>query len=389
MLFPAAPQQPRSRDSCAPALPNTAHNSPAVRLHPVSGNRRHSLNLPRYIQHQLSGALPLSPQVARLISQSAGYSPSSSLRSSPSNRTLARPVHPASVPSNSPSQFRPPVPLFHSTGSLSNPPQQSSHSRRIMSTPNIADGEIMCSVLDFLVNSFPDQFSELFGLNTFDAAFESSMESNSPSLAPASFTPATDSMAAPAGTVSPQDLMVNASAPPSASFTDLSTPSFESPGCFSQDTSPMFATTGMDLAPGHDQWESLFPTDDAFAMDSVDIAATITKPKPTGPVSSPMVRDTSSPAQSPAPARVSKRASVASANSRKPKPLPPIKFDSADPVAAKRARNTEAARKSRARKLEKHGEMSDRIAELEMQLEQEKQSAQYWKGRALNPSSST
>lgn len=147
-------------------------------------------------------------------------------------------------------------------------------------------------------------------------------------------------------------------------------------------------STGIPLDADHENWGTLFPgEDDAFAMDSsIDMAANITEPKSTCPVSSPMIRDTSSPTQSPAPARVSKRASVASVSSRQRKALPPIKFDSTDPVAAKRARNTEAARKSRARKLEKHGEMADRIAELEKQLEEEKQSAQYWKGRALNQS---
>lgn len=146
MLFPAAPQPP-SRNTCAPALPNTAHRAPAVHPHPVSGNRRHSLNLPQYIQNQLSGASPLSPQVARLISQSTGYPLSSFLRSSPSNRTLARPVHPASAPSNSPNPNRPPVPLFHSTGSLPNQQQQQKSFSRshIMSTPNMTDGEFFCA----------------------------------------------------------------------------------------------------------------------------------------------------------------------------------------------------------------------------------------------------
>jgi hypothetical protein len=73
---------------------------------------------------------------------------------------------------------------------------------------------------------------------------------------------------------------------------------------------------------------------------------------------------------------------VAGVNARQRKPLPPIKFDSADPAAMKRARNTEAARKSRARKLERQGEMERRIEELERMLEESKQREEYWRSMA-------
>ncbi|KAL4791301.1 hypothetical protein BDV19DRAFT_312661 [Aspergillus venezuelensis] len=190
----------------------------------------------------------------------------------------------------------------------------------------------------------------------------------------------------PSGTVSPSDLFMDASAPPSASFTDLSTPSF-SPACFSQDTSPMFGTD-MDLAPGHEQWDSLFPADDGMSMPfdqaAFDAAAaSFVDVKAETPVS-PTVKSVSSPARSPNTSRGSivKHSTVAGVNARRSKPLPPIKFDESDPVAAKRARNTEAARKSRARKLERQGVMEQRISDLQKELEEARQLVEFWKSQA-------
>jgi hypothetical protein len=203
-----------------------------------------------------------------------------------------------------------------------------------------------------------------------------------------SFMAVNDSIVgAPSGTVSPKDLMMEASAPPSTSFTDLSTPSFESPGYFSQDTSPMF-TTDLDLAPGHEEWDPLFPVSDAFsaAFDTatLDMVTALAQQKPTVNPLSPVIRSSNSPSQSPALGRVTKHSTVAGVNARQKKPLLPIKFDTADPVAAKRARNTEAARKSRARKLERQDDMERRIAELEKSLEDAERREQYWKSLAQN-----
>ncbi|PLB46721.1 hypothetical protein P170DRAFT_438420 [Aspergillus steynii IBT 23096] len=191
---------------------------------------------------------------------------------------------------------------------------------------------------------------------------------------------------APTGTISPKDLLMDASAPPSTSFTDLSTPSFESPGYFSQDTSPMFATD-MELAPGHEEWDSLFPTQDSFPslpFDSVTLdaaTAVLSKPQEEVPMPSPKARSPSI-APSPSSRSATKPSSVAGVNPRSRKALAPIKFDSADPVAMKRARNTEAARKSRARKLERQDDMERRIAQLEKSLEEAEQREQYWKALA-------
>lgn len=201
----------------------------------------------------------------------------------------------------------------------------------------------------------------------------------------------TDPLAGPpAGTVSPKDLVMDASAPPSTSFTDLSTPSFDSPGYFSQETSPMFPGDN-ELAPGHEEWESLFPVNDGFSSTNLDdlSAAVSAPPKTVPPPPSPMVRAASSPGQSTGTSRngsstsTTKHSSISGVGShRRTKPLPPIKYDPDDPVAVKRARNTEAARKSRARKLERQEEMERRIVELEKLLEESQRREQYWKAVA-------
>lgn len=184
----------------------------------------------------------------------------------------------------------------------------------------------------------------------------------------------------PTGTVSPKDLMMDASAPPSTSFTDMSTPSFESPGYFSHDTSPMFPTD-QELAPGHEEWESLFPANDGFAaLEEFNVPMAL--PSKMASPAEPMIRKSSSPGQSPLPKSLSAKHSASSGIRKREKPLPPLRFDNSDPVAVKRARNTEAARKSRARKLERQEEMERRIAELEKSLEEAQQREQYWKALA-------
>ncbi|KMU87038.1 CPCA [Coccidioides immitis H538.4] len=152
----------------------------------------------------------------------------------------------------------------------------------------------------------------------------------------------------PAQTVSPKDLMMDSSAPPSTSFTDMSTPSFESPGYFSHDTSPLIATDS-DLGPGHEEWESLFPVESAM-LPKFDEKVPLCSPKAPSALITPMTRTASSPGASPRNSRSSTRpSSISGVKPRnRDKPLPPIVYDTSDPVAAKRARNTEAARKSRA-----------------------------------------
>jgi hypothetical protein len=275
---------------------------------------------------------------------------------------------------------------------------QQFYHRRIMSTPNIAQGELAETVFISTSSNSAADMPDFFGLpsNDFGDDFELSTEPTmlSPNQIPTGLMAVKNSVAgAPSGTISPKDLFMDASAPPSTSFTDLSTPSFESPGYFSQDTSPMFPTD-LELGPGSEEWGPLFPAQDDFstAFDSaaLDVALALSQPetKPAKDVSvppSPAVRNSASPAPSPAPSKSGvKHSTVAGVNARQRKPLPPIKVDSSDPVALKRARNTEAARKSRARKLERQDEMERRIRELEKSLEEAQQREQYWKALAQN-----
>ncbi|KAA8644592.1 amino acid starvation-responsive transcription factor GCN4 [Aspergillus tanneri] len=376
VLYPPCPQ-PSPRDSRAPAPSSTTPRLAAY--HPFlvrSGHlsRRHSIGLQQ--QQQFASSPVQVPRVARLASQSAGFHLSSSHRSSLSSRKNLLRLHAASVASNSApnsaSSYRPPVPPFNSPTHLSSYQKQqlqSSYHRRMMSAPNMAQD------LPDLFDLPSDQFGSDFDLSML-----------SPQQIPTGIMGSKDPMTdVPSGTISPKDLLMDASAPPSTSFTDLSTPSFESPGYFSQDTSPMFATD-MELVPGHEEWDSLFPPQDAFsvAFDSTSLEISTLPSKKTEESSppSPRVRSTVSRAPSPSSKAATKPSTVAGVNARQRKPLPPIKFNSDDPVALKRARNTEAARKSRARKLERQDEMERRIAELEKSLEEAQQREQYWKALA-------
>ncbi|GKZ34560.1 hypothetical protein AbraIFM66950_004874 [Aspergillus brasiliensis] len=345
--------------------------------------RRHSSAL----HQQLPGSPAQVPLSARLAAQSSGYSSSPSSWSNPSlrkhfARRFATPTASNSTPAvnNAAYNNRPPVPLFNDkTVNYSAFVKQHNQNlkkryalhRRIMSTPNIAQD--FPELFDLQSNRFGDDLS--------------SPESNmlSPQINTSFFSPMGE--IAPPGTVSPKDLFFDASAPPSTTFTDLSTPPLDTPGFFSQNTSPMI-NTEMDLNAVPEEWESLFPQD-GFSLDldsaALELAASLQQPKATGPPPTPVIRASASPApaSSPAPSRQgTKHSTVAGVNARQRKPLPPIKFDSADPAAMKRARNTEAARKSRARKLERQGEMERRIEELERMLEESKQREEYWRSMA-------
>jgi len=234
-------------------------------------------------------------------------------------------------------------------------------------------------------SSIPQEFNDMFDFDNLDMKDATMF---SPDMGASSFATVNDPLAGqPQGTVSPKDLIAD-SEPPSTSFTDLSTPSFESPGYFSENTSPLFASDA-ELAPGHETWESLFPNDNTFPStldDSNNLLASTGLSKPTtGPPPSPMIRNGSSPGQSPFVHRSSGRQSSISgvgASRKRDKPLKPLSYDASDPVAVKRARNTEAARKSRARKVERQDQMERRISELEKSLEEAMEREAYWKAIA-------
>ncbi|KAL2803056.1 hypothetical protein BJX63DRAFT_440443 [Aspergillus granulosus] len=369
VLYP----QPPPRD-----LRTSAHLSTAPRqyaayqrshVHPGQSLRRHSVNL----QQQFASSPVQVPRVNRLVPQSAGHPLSTTLRSSPSNQKhllrwfAASNSAPAAPNSTTIVNNRPPIPLFNnSTNSpTKNQYMQLINHRRNLSTPNMAQDT-----------------SDLFSLPSDQLGDELSFADAgmfSPQLIPTGFVAAKDGDM-PSGTVSPKDLMMDSSAPPSASFTDLSTPMFESPA-WSEDTSPLF-DTGLDLAAGHEHWGSLFPEELPMSFDpaALEIAASLSQEVKPEPSASPAVKSVSSPVRSPVVrGSATKHSTVAGVNARQRKPLAPIKYDESDPAAVKRARNTEAARKSRAKKLERQEDMERRIQELQQELADAKRTAEYWK----------
>jgi hypothetical protein len=246
-----------------------------------------------------------------------------------------------------------------------------------MSTPNFQGNYFAHSAFHSasLAHTHPpdSDFVDLFGLPSAGhyASMGSPFDLNQHSLgyeAEGAFSPL-----APSGTVSPTEIMFDNSVPPSAAFTDLSTPSFDSPGTFSQNPSPLIGFTDQDV-PDDLARASLFPPDGS-AMNSFDAEfgfAGLAEPKK---------EEFQKPAlpQSPAPKPVAAKASPISATgttkhstvsgiTRARKELSPVEYNADDPIAAKRARNTEAARKSRARKLQRLAAADTEINDLKEQL---------------------
>ena len=193
-------------------------------------------------------------------------------------------------------------------------------------------------------------------------------------------------------TVSPRDVFNNDSVPPSTAFTNLTTPGsayLETPDDDYQ-TSPLFHDN---LGMGHlDMYPSLFPEDDTTVGGAYDAAPLMARTASSSSATRIMVhpggealqRKRSSTTASPAmfsPAL--KHSSVAGVNARKrDKPLPPIVVDEQDTVALKRARNTAAARKSRAKKVLERDDLEGQIEDLKAQVE-------HWKALALDRSTSS
>jgi hypothetical protein len=179
-----------------------------------------------------------------------------------------------------------------------------------------------------------------------------------------------DELAMNPGTISPKDLL-NDSVPPSTSFTNLTTPGstlLDTPDDYQ--TSPLFT----DSMAADNSWFSLFPeeTDVVPSMERTSSNHIVVHPGGEG-----LARKRSSTQASPPFSPAVRHSDVAGVNARKrDKPLPPIVVDEADPVALKRARNTAAARKSRAKKVMEKDDLEAQIADLRAQVE-------FWKQKAL------
>ncbi|KAF2496328.1 hypothetical protein BU16DRAFT_526826 [Lophium mytilinum] len=198
-------------------------------------------------------------------------------------------------------------------------------------------------------------------------------------FSPSTFTPVNDvSAAGSTRTVSPKDIFQDplASAPPSAAFTNLTSPDIgDSPFITdSYDTSPLY--NGESDLQGSDAWFTLFPeSNDKNSQPT-------SNPLERTASSNSMARSSSSSTNSPVILDGSHRrkssvqgspATHSAANGvkarRRKGPLPPIAVDPLDKVALKRARNTLAARDSRQRKFDHVSTLEKKNAELESELE--------------------
>lgn len=210
--------------------------------------------------------------------------------------------------------------------------------------------------------------ADMFGLDSFIGDDFELMGSSTNSFS------AVNGRAAP-GTVSPKDLFAD-SVPPSTTFTNLTTPGstfLDTPDDYQ--TSPNFVD-GM----GNDKaWFSLFPEEDNIAvaptMERTSSNTILVHPGGESNITRKRNSTVPSPTPfSPAP-RMSDVAGVAAR--KRDKPLPPILVDEHDTVALKRARNTAAARKSRAKKVQERDELETTIAQLEEQV-------RFWKKKAMD-----
>lgn len=191
-------------------------------------------------------------------------------------------------------------------------------------------------------------------------------------------------------TVSPKDIFNDAfgSAPPSAAFTNLTSPDIDQSPFIndSLECSPMF--NGDMMMPSTTQdWFSLFPEEETKLVEPTpQNSAAISLPLERTISSQSMERSGSSSTGSPLVLDNSFRRKSSVSNSpatngisksrRRKGPLPAISVDPTDKVALKRARNTLAARESRQRKFDHVSDLERRNSELEAELEK-------WKSIAI------
>ncbi|AMD20732.1 HDL012Cp [Eremothecium sinecaudum] len=167
----------------------------------------------------------------------------------------------------------------------------------------------------------------------------------------------------------------------------------------SGDATPLVSLESLGGSADPSTWASLFDDDIPVILDDVekaDFAYTTAVNKDNGFLPTPVLEDADFPTKSPVSPSCSKRGNSSSAPSpgstrtpstskkgsvsksekfdrlgvitynrkQRAAPLTPVVPKSDDPVSLKRARNTEAARRSRARKLERMHQLEVRVEEL-------------------------
>jgi general control protein GCN4 len=189
-------------------------------------------------------------------------------------------------------------------------------------------------------------------------------------------------------TVSPKDIFADhfGSAPPSAAFTNLTSPDIDESPFLNNDSfecSPMFQNEPTLMSS---DWFSLFPEEESKTVEPNYGPAAVSQPLERTISSQSMERSGSSSTGSPIVLDSSFRRKSSVTNSpatngisksrRRKGPLPAISVDPSDKIALKRARNTLAARESRQRKFDHVSELEKRIADAEAETER-------WKSIAL------
>jgi general control protein GCN4 len=189
-------------------------------------------------------------------------------------------------------------------------------------------------------------------------------------------------------TVSPKDIFADhfGSAPPSAAFTNLTSPDINDSPYLNNDSfecSPMFQN---EPTMNNNDWFSLFPEEESKTVEPNYGPAAISLPMERTISSQSMERSGSSSTGSPIVLDSSFRRKSSVTNSpatngisksrRRKGPLPAISVDPSDKIALKRARNTLAARESRQRKFDHVSELEKINSDLQAELDK-------WKSIAI------
>ncbi|KAK6353743.1 hypothetical protein TWF730_008171 [Orbilia blumenaviensis] len=149
-----------------------------------------------------------------------------------------------------------------------------------------------------------------------------------------------------------------------------------------------------------DEWPTLFPTEDANPSSSTDILVNPAALMIGGELSTPPLTaivpsrqfstdsnksrtPPSPPTKSRPTSTAQKRSSLTGVSRRKAAAdLPPVQFDPSNPIDIKRARNTMAARKSRARRVEKMDELAEAVEKLQAEAQRLKEEKEFYKNLA-------
>ncbi|GAB7338760.1 hypothetical protein MBLNU457_5469t2 [Dothideomycetes sp. NU457] len=337
-------------------------------------------------QHQSQAPATARQSAHRVQSLDSNQLPTYKTHPYTGDRTLSAHLTGSALHRRQPRNSIPPVPLFHSnsTGHL----QQQKTENIFDNTVEMGGGKFPFAIKKsrtFLMQTsdinvaYDGTAADLVGVEAalFDAfAFNSEYNSSTDSLPFGNqFTSINNT-----DTVSPKDIFNDAplSMPPSAAFTNLTTPGsamIDTPDD-SYETSPLF-TDNLDQNTSHmDEWFSLFPEEEKVAPAMTRTVSTGSNPVVVHPGGESRKRAS----VTASPMTLSARASSTVGIHKREKVLPPIVVDENDVVALKRARNTAAARKSRDKKVKERDGLEARIRELEAEVE-------HWKALALQAKS--